>query len=519
MTSPLLLAIDNGTQSVRALVFDLQGNLVCKSKIAIEPYFSLRPGWAEQHASLFWDTACDACRNVVAELGKEADRIAGVAVTTQRATVVSVDINGEPLRPAISWLDQRRAENLSPMGGGWDLLLAAIGQSAAITNFRAQAKSNWLQVHEPDLWQRTHKFLLVSGYLNYRLCGDYVDSSASQVGYIPFNFRRHDWAPAFDWKWRATRVAREQLPQLKAPGQHLGVVSKQAAQRTGLREGLPVIAAGADKACEILGSGCITPDVGALSYGTTATINACSSKYVEPIPLIPPYPAAMPGAYCTEIQIFRGFWMINWFLSQFGGMEMQQAELQGVAAEQIFDERIADVPPGSMGLIVQPYWSPGVKVPGPEAKGSIIGFGDVHTRNHVYRAILEGLAYALREGKERIERRNGVAMRTLRVSGGGSQSDRAMQITADIFGLPVERPHTFETSGLGAAINVAVGLGLHADFPRAVAAMTRVQDTFAPDAQTRRVYDELYHDVYLKMYSRLQPLYRRIGRITGYPKM
>jgi sugar (pentulose or hexulose) kinase len=227
----------------------------------------------------------------------------------------------------------------------------------------------------------------------------------------------------------------------------------------------------------------------------------------------------MPGAYCTEIQIFRGFWMINWFLNQFGSMEMQQAELQGVAAEQIFDERIGDVPPGSMGLIVQPYWSPGVKMPGPEAKGSIIGFGDVHTRNHVYRAILEGLAYALREGKERIERRNGIAMQALRVSGGGSQSDRAMQITTDIFGLPVERPHTFETSGLGAAINIAVGLGMHRDFGRAVAAMTRVQDTFTPDAQTRRIYDELYRDVYLKMYARLQPLYHRIGRITGYPKM
>jgi sugar (pentulose or hexulose) kinase len=519
MTSPLLLAIDNGTQSVRALVFDLQGNLVCKSKIAIEPYFSQQPGWAEQHASVYWDAVCNACRNIVAELGADAERIAGVAVTTQRATVINVDSNGEPLRPAISWLDQRRAENLSPMGGGWDFLLAAIGQSGAINNFRAQAKSNWLQAHEPDVWRRTHKFLLVSGYLNYKLCGEYVDSSASQVGYIPFNFRKHEWASNFDWKWRATRVAASQLPQLKAPGQRLGQITRQAAQQTGLREGLPVIAAGADKACEILGSGCITPDIGALSYGTTATINACSAKYVEPIPLIPPYPAAMPGAYCTEIQIFRGFWMINWFLNQFGAMEIQQAELQGVAAEQIFDERIGDVPPGSMGLIVQPYWSPGVKMPGPEAKGSIIGFGDVHTRNHVYRAILEGLAYALREGKERIEHRNGIAMRMLRVSGGGSQSDRAMQITADIFGLPVERPHTFETSGLGAAINVAVGVGLHPDFTRAVAAMTRVQDTFTPDAQTRRIYDELYRDVYLKMYARLQPLYRRIGRITGYPKM
>ncbi|UUZ53606.1 hypothetical protein LP419_33585 [Massilia sp. H-1] len=117
-----------------------------------------------------------------------------------------------------------------------------------------------------------------------------------------------------------------------------------------------------------------------------------------------------------------------------------------------------------MGLMLQPYWTPGIKVPGPEAKGAIIGFGDVHTRAHVYRAILEGLAYALREGKERIEKRSGVAITELRVSGGGSQSDAAMQLTADIFGLPTARPHIYETSGLGAAIDAAVGLGLYPDF-------------------------------------------------------
>jgi sugar (pentulose or hexulose) kinase len=110
-----------------------------------------------------------------------------------------------------------------------------------------------------------------------------------------------------------------------------------------------------------------------------------------------------------------------------------------------------------------------VRQPGPEAKGAIIGFGDVHTRAHLYRAMLEGLAYALREGKERIERRNGQKIQRLRVAGGGSQSDAAMQLTADIFGLPAERPHTCETSGLGAAITAMVGLGIHPDFPTAVA--------------------------------------------------
>jgi sugar (pentulose or hexulose) kinase len=215
--------------------------------------------------------------------------------------------------------------------------------------------------------------------------------------------------------------------------------------------------------------------------------------------------------------IYRGFWMVSWFKQQFGQREMQRARELGVEPEVLFDELVNAVPAGSMGLMLQPYWSPGVREPGLEAKGSIIGFGDVHTRAHIYRAILEGLAYALRQGKERIEQRSGTKITRLRVSGGGSQSDAAMQLTADIFGLPAERPHVYETSGLGAAIDCAVGLGLHPDFPSALAAMTRVGQVFQPDPAAQRIYEQLYRQVYLRMYQQLKPLYLSIRKITGYP--
>lgn len=171
-----------------------------------------------------------------------------------------------------------------------------------------------------------------------------------------------------------------------------------------------------------------------------------------------------------------------------------------------------------MGLTLQPFWNPGVKYPGPEAKGAIIGFGDVHTRAHLYRAIIEGIGYALREGKERLEKRNRVPIRQLRVSGGGSQSDEVMQITANIFNLRAERPHTWETSGLGAAINAAVGAGRFSHHAEAVKAMTRPGKAFNPDADTAALYDRLYRQVYRPLYDRLAPLYRHIRHITGYPK-
>ena len=169
--------------------------------------------------------------------------------------------------------------------------------------------------------------------------------------------------------------------------------------------------------------------------------------------------------------------------------------------------------------MLQPFWNPGIKVPGPEAKGAVIGFGDVHTRAHLYRAILEGLAYALREGKERIEKRGGARITRVRVSGGGSQSNAAMQITANVFNLPCERAHLYETSGLGAAVLAAVGLGLHPDFASAIAQMTRIGEVFLPEPEHANTYEQLYRRVYCRMYQRLQPLYKDIQEITGYPQI
>ncbi len=232
---------------------------------------------------------------------------------------------------------------------------------------------------------------------------------------------------------------------------------------------------------------------------------------------MPAYSAAVPGRYNSEVIVQRGYWMVNWFKREFAQQEVQQAQELGVSAETLFESFLHDSPPGAMGLVLQPFWNPGVRIPGPEAKGAIIGFGDVHTRAHLYRAIIEGIAYALREGKERLEKRNRVSVQSLRVSGGGSQSDAIMQITANLFNLPAERPHTSETSGLGAAINAAVAMGLHADYASAVAAMTRPGKRFEPDPEVARQYDALYRQVYRKMYPRLSPLYRSIRKITGYP--
>jgi len=515
----LLLAIDNGTQSLKALIFDLQGRLLAKELVPFTPYFSEQPAWAEQDPDVFWDTLCRACQGLWHQNHAYKERVAGVALTTQRGTVVNVDKNGKPLRPAMLWLDQRKTHGLAPVAGWWGVIFGLGGLRKTVAYLQSEAEANWMATYQPEIWQNTYKYLLLSGYLTYRLVGKFVDSIGCQVGYIPFDYKRQRWSAGWDWKWRVlSTINVAMMPELIPPGQILGTITTPAAQETGIPVGLPLVAAAADKACEVIGSGSLEPNIGCLSYGTTATINVTHKKYIEPIPLIPPYPSAVPGYYTVEVQVFRGYWMVNWFKQQFGYPERREAAKSGLSTEELFDKLVDEIEPGSMGLMLQPYWTPGLKMPGPEAKGAVIGFGDVHTRAHLYRSILEGLAYALREGKERIEKRSRSSVNSLRVSGGGSQSRNAMQLTADIFGLPTAKPHLYETSGLGAAIDAAVGLGLHPDFKTAVREMTHVGEVYEPDRRNHNMYNLLYHDVYKKMYKRLKPLYERIREITGYPK-
>ena len=380
---------------------------------------------------MFWRALCTACRRLWAEQPQLRSRIAGMAVTTQRSTVVNVDRDGRPLRPAMIWLDQRRTAGQPPVGGLWGLAFRLLRLGETIGYFQAEAEANWIRTHQPEIWAATHKYLLLSGYLNWRLTGRFTDSAGSVVGYFPFDYKRFRWAPAWDWKWRALQIPPAMLPDLVGPTDPLGTVTAAAAEATGLARGLPVVGRRRRQGLrgDRLGqprSPCRVPELRHHGHHQRHQPALCGGR--PPAAALPP--PRRRGTTPSRVMIYRGYWMVSWFKEQFGHLERQAAEEAGVTAEALFDRLIEDVPPGAMGLVLQPYWSPGLKLPGPEAKGAVIGFGDVHNRAHLYRAILEGLAYGLREGKERIEKRTRVPVSELRVSGGGSQSRQAMQATA-----------------------------------------------------------------------------------------
>lgn len=516
MEQRLILTIDCGTQSTRVIVFDENGNILEKSKIEYEPYFQAKPGYAEQDANIFWNAIIRGCKEIFSRSPQLKDRIAVVGVTTQRDSMVLVNKEGEPIRPVITWLDQRKARpNFIPKGVD-ALAYKLVGMYESILKTQAEGSCNWLKQNEAENWKKGYKFLQVSGFINFKLTGKFVDSIASQIGHIPFNYKKQRWAKNGELPTKLFSIEKEKLPDLVSPANIIGSISKEASMSTGINEGVPVVACGSDKGCETLGVGCVFPNSASLSFGTTATVQVTSRKYFEPLSFMPAYPAVFPGYYNPEVEIFRGYWLISWFKREFCHQEVMLAEKEGIAPEIILNKALKETPAGSMGLVVQPFWSPGLKTP--FAKGAIIGFGDVHTKKYMYRAVIEGLAFALKDGLKKIEKVGKLKVEKLFVSGGASQADEICQIAADVFKLPIYRGKTYETSSLGAAIICSVGVNIHPDFQQAIEKMISYEKVFYPDEENSQIYDKLYEKVYSKMYKRLSPLYKEIMKITGYPE-
>ena len=512
----IILSIDCGTQSLRVLLFSVTGKLLDKEQILYDPYVSPKPGWAEQDPELFWKTLCKACNTIKLRDPQLFAKVAGVGVTTQRASMINVDEKGNVLRPVIIWLDQRKATPVWRPNFLIRLVLKVIGMDEPIAKTQTDGKCNWIMQNQPEIWEKTHKYLQVSGFLNFRLTGEFKDSIASQIGHIPFSYKKMRWAKSRELPRRLFPIIKEKLPYIVPPGEKIGKITSKAALQTGIPEGISVIACGSDKGCETIGMGVLDQKMASLSFGTTATVQTTAKKYFEPLSFLPPYPAPIPSHYNPEVEILRGYWMITWFKNEFAHKEVLKAEEKGVSPEEMLDILLEQAPAGSMGLMVQPYWSPGLKEP--VAKGAMIGFGDVHTKAHVYRAVIEGLAFGLLEGLEKIQNVGKTRVERLAVSGGASKSDAICQISADIFNIPIVRGETSETSGLGAAIVTSTGIGVHTSIENAINQMVTYTRTFTPDKKNAVLYRNLYDRVYKKIYHALEPIYREIREITGYPE-
>ncbi|MEG2456966.1 MAG: FGGY-family carbohydrate kinase, partial [Clostridia bacterium] len=458
---PLALSYDYGTQSVRAILFDKQGEIRGKVKLEFkQPYISDKPGYAEQSPEFYWGQFCRVTNRLKEDVGELWNDIVTMSITTFRDTVTCLDKDMKPLRPFILYLDQRRVENPKDyIPSSKRAIFKMVNMFETASAQFAACFGNWISINEPEIWAKTEKLVSLSTYIHYRLLDELIDSVANQVGHLPFNYKKKVWLGENDLTACifGKVTADKMVQKLIKPCEVMGHISKAKSLEVGLPEGLCVIASGADKACETLAVGCVGNDIAAISMGTAASVEITTDKYVEPQPFMPAYPSIYNDKFNPEIMVFRGYWMISWFKNEFALREVQQAKELGCSPEQLLDARLSEVPAGCEGLVLQPYWSPGANIP--EAKGAIIGFSDCHTRVHIYRAIIEGIGFALLEGLKNMERRAGYNIKRIAVSGGGSNSEQVCQITADLSGKIVQKVQTYETSALGAAMAAFTGVG------------------------------------------------------------
>ncbi|NPV55291.1 MAG: hypothetical protein HPY76_01260 [Anaerolineae bacterium] len=483
------LGIDCGTQGTRAIVFDGSGRVISAGAAKHALPVRLPDGGVEQDPADLWQAFCRACRQAISGLPFSSDRIIAACLTSQRSSMLAVDRDGEPLRPLFSWMDQRRVGSLSPH------------LPPHLQALQASAKACWMKQHEPEKYERVHLFLSVSGWLTWQVCGDFVDCQGSVAGVWPFDIEQLMWSQDA-LLYQAYATPREKLPRVLPPGAPLGTVTWSAAAQTGLPQGLRVFAGSGDKMCEMLGAGATALDQGYITYGSMAglEVNVPAPRFAGDGAYWT-NPAAVPGLWNLEYALPGGYLMLDWFCRQFG-----QA-----GCEADLDREAQALPPGSDGLVVAPYWAPNTLANG--ARSVVLGMNEGHSRAHLFRAMLEGTAFALRQGMEHITTDTAQPLAELLVGGGAAGSDLVMQITADVLGLPAARVQTTETCALGAAMLAAVGAGVFENCQDAAAHMAQRQQLFQPAFERARLYDDIYQQVYLKIYPSLREVYGAFGRV------
>ncbi len=513
MEKTFVLTFDVGTQSARGLLVKPDGGFEDMVQLKYdEPYYSRKPGWAEQSPDFYYDKICEIGKTLCGRNKENMHYVKAVTITTIRDTVLCLDKDCKPLRDIILWLDKRQADFENPFGFAKKMIFKLVGMESATEIIYRATAANWLMQYQKEIWAKTDKYVMLPAYMHYKMTGKLIDSQANMIGHIPYDYKNRKWKSKNELTRCICDVPEEKCCDLVKSGDLIGSISKEFSEASGVPEGLPLIATGSDKGCETLGLSVVHSNQAALSYGTTATIQMAVKKYFEPQKFMPAYPAVPNDMYNPEIEIYRGFWLLSWFVKEFGARDELDAKGMGISAEQLLDERIKRIPAGCEGLLLQPYWTPGVI--NPTSKGAVLGFADYHTHYHFYRAIIEGICFELYNSLKHMEKRSKLKIEELFVAGGGARSDIVCQITADVFGLPVKRIQTHEACSIGASMVAFTALGVFADYEEAIRSMVHEKDVFRPDKKTHEKYMALYHGAYSKIFPRVEPIYKRIIKIT-----
>ena len=495
------LGIDSSTTATKALLMEAGGTVVGVASSEYS-YETPQPLWTEQHPDLWWQGTVDSIRQVLTETQVEPAEIKGVGMTGQMHGLVLLDADGEVLRPALLWNDQRTGAECDQIRElvGRERFIRITGNDA-LTGFTAP-KILWVRNHEPEVFAKVRQILLPKDYVRFKLTGEYASDRAGGSGTILFDLAARDWSLEI---LEALDIPAEWLPGTYEGTDVTGTLSAGTAQATGLIAGTPVFGGGGDQETGATGNGAVIEGVVSLNLGTSGVVFAATDRpIVEPQGRLHAFCHAVPGKWHLMGVMLSAAGSLRWY---------RDTVAPGVGFDALLAP-VAKVTPGSEGLLFLPYLT-GERTPHPDplARGAFVGLTVRHTQPHMTRAVIEGVAFGLRDSFELLKELGLAEISQVRVTGGGARSPLWRQILADVFNAELVTVNTTEGSAYGAALLAATGAGAFPDIESACAAAIRITGSTAPGPESK-IYQEIY-PLYRDLYPALRPSFSAIARVPG----
>jgi xylulokinase len=504
-----LLGIDIGTSGTKTLVTD-DGGKVLASATAEYPLSTPRPGWAEQEPEDWWRATVSTVREVLAKSGLAAKDIRGIGLSGQMHGSVFLDASHQVLRPALLWCDQRT-------GPQCDWITERVGRERVVeltanpvlTGFTAP-KVIWVRQNEPETYAKIRKVLLPKDFIRFRLTGEFHSEVSDASGTSFFHVRERRWA----WELLdAIEVPRDWMPEVHESPVASAKISREAAAATGLAEGTPVVGGGGDQAAGAVGNGIVEAGILSSTVGTSGVVFAFSDQSaVDPGLRVHTFCHAVPEKWHVMGVMLSAGGSLRWYRDTCAHPETAVARTLGRDPYEVIAEEAAAAEPGCEGLLFLPYLTgERTPYPDPNARGAFVGLTLRHDKRHLARAVLEGVAFGLRDSFE-ILHGMGVPIREVRASGGGARSPLWRQIQADVTGREHVTINVDEGPAFGVALLAGVGTGVWSSVAEACRATIRAVDRSAPDPVARAVYDRLY-PIYRSLYPALRDPFREVAEI------
>ncbi|MDE2820915.1 MAG: xylulokinase [Chloroflexota bacterium] len=493
---PYLMGLDISTTSAKALIIDQTGEVIAVAN-SPQPISQPQPLWSEQDPVDWWEGMVKSIRAALAESGLRGEDISAIGLTGQMHGLVLLDKQGEALRPAILWNDQRTGAQCDFMTEtiGAQRLLELTG-NPALTGFTAP-KILWARDNEPDVYSAAAQVLLPKDYIRYKLTGVYATDLAGASGTSLLNVAERAWSQdVLD----ALDIPAAWMPPVHEGTEVTSRISAAAAAATGLSAGAPVVGGGGDQAAGAIGMGCVKPEVIGVTVGTSGVVFAPLSSYAyEPEGRLHAFCHAAPDTWHFMGVMLSAAGSLQWYKDTF-------------AAAMDYDSLLAEaaaVPAGSEGLFFLPYLT-GERSPHPDplARGAFIGITSRHSRSHMTRAVLEGVAFGLKDSFTLVDKVGLPEQFEVRISGGGAKSPVWQQIIADVLGAPLVNVNTTEGGAFGAAVLASVAAGVFDDVASACAAMIQTGQSVTVGANAA-IYAERY-GIYQSLYPTLQQTFARL---------